>query len=601
MRALADLVARWRTPPRPFPDDSTHTLICVLCGAVTAQMPDFARLGVCENCGYHHALSAWQRIDLLADPDTFREVHASTTSIDPLQFPAGGDYRKQLREAFRRTRLREAVITGRCQVRGRDAVLIVMEFGFLGGSMGVVVGERVAQAFEYAARRRLPVISVVTSSGIRIREGVLALLQMPKTVAAAQQHSAKGLAHLAILGNPSTGGVFASFANTADVIIGEPGALMGFTALRDLERAEGGPLPPETHTAESHLEHGLIDQVVSRSRQRDLLTSLLDLTAPRYRLELTRRLEPFVGRPPRRINRWQEVQLARHQRRPTALDFIGRMMPAFVEIHGDRQAGDDETVVAGFGDLGGEAVVVVGQVRPRGSRHEAGWMRPEGLRKAVRAMRLAEKFHLPLLTLIDTAGVHPGRTAEEHGVGQALAACMATLMALRTPTVAIIIGEGGSEGAAALAVADRVLMLEHATFSVISPEAAAAHLFRDAARADTLAEALRLSASDARSLGVADRVVREPEAGAHANHAAAADLLKTAILASLSEILHTKPERLVRDRSRRYRAVGIYQNFFRVSLGRNLADLRALLAQRRGRLGRRRRRAANADPDIPID
>ena len=378
--------------------------------------------------------------------------------------------------------------------------------------MGVVVGERVARAFEDATKRKLPVISIISSSGMRMQEGLLALLQMPKTAAAAavRRHHRGGLAHFVILGNPSTGGVYASFANLADVMIGEPAALVGFASLRVVEQLEGKALPPEAHTAEAHLAHGLIDLVVTRRRQRDLLVSLLDLTAPTFRLELTRPLEPLVRRTRPPATPFQEVELARHEQRPSALDYIGRIAATFVEIRGDRTTGDDAAVVAGFANLGGEAVMLIGQQRSEAA-HRPPTIQPAGFRKAARAMRLAEKFNLPVIALIDTRGALASREAEEHGVGNAMADCLATASELKTPILAIIIGEGGSEAAIAFGHADRVLMLEHAVFSIASPEAAGhGALYRDASRAGEVADALRLTAFDAQDLGVVDRIIPEP-------------------------------------------------------------------------------------------
>ncbi len=580
MRALADLVARWRTPEPNVPHRLADQDACVLCAAPTQAMPEFAGNGVCTHCGYHHAISAWTRVQLLADPDTFHETHASTTSIDPLSFPDGGNYRRQLREAFRRTALREAALTGRCDIRGRTVMLIILDFGFLGGSMGVVAGERIAQAFEYATKHNLPVVSVISSSGMRVREGLLALTQMAKTAAAAERHSGRGLAHFTILANPSTGSAFASFAKLADVIIGEPGALMGYASLRTIERVEGAPLAPDAHSAESHLEAGLIDQVVGRARQRDLLISLVDLTTPSYRLEITRRLEPFVGRPDHDISPWHEVSMARHTDRPTALDYIGRISTSFVELHGDRSSGNDPGLLAGFADLGGEAVMIIGHQRPDDGDRLPPYIQPQGIRKATRAIRLAEKFHLPVITLIDTRGALPTRAAEDGGIGHAIAQHLAAMTTLKTPIVAVITGEGGSAAALTLSVADRVLISQHAIFSIASPEDAAAALFRDTDRADEAAEALRLTAADAFRLGIVDYVIPEPENGAHADHDAAAALLKTAVLQELATVRRTKTAKLLRNRYAKYRQTPGYQNFFRVSLGRNLTDLRTWLLQR---------------------
>ena len=602
MRALADLVARWRTPEPRIPAERTEEQACVLCGTATRDTPGFQSHGVCGQCGYHHAISAWARIRLLADPGTFRESHASTTSVDPLSFPDGGMYRRQLREAFRRTALREAAITGTCEVRGRSVMLIVLDFGFLGGSMGVVVGERVAQAFEDATRRKLPVVSMISSSGMRVWEGVLALTQMAKTAAAAERHQIAGLPHIGVLSNPSTGAAFGSFANLADVLIAEPGALMGFTSLRDLQRDEGQPLDAEAHSAESHLAHGLIDQVVERGRQRDLLTSLIDLMSPSTRLEITRRLEPFVRPGGREISPWHAVELARHSDRPQAIDYIGRMTTSFVELRGDRSGEDDPAIVAGLADLGGEAIMLIGQ--QGGADGEAAVVRPAGLRKAMRAARLAEKFTLPIVALVDTRGVEQTRTAEEGGLGAALAATLALMSRVKTPVLSVIIGEGGSSAALALSVADRVLILEHGIFTIASPEEAALALHGDASRVDEVAEGLRLTARDALDLGVVDLIVREPQDGAHADPDAAASLLRTAIVQELGVLATQRPGRLVKRRYNRYRHTGVYQNFFRVSLGRNLVDLRrGALARARQRIPQRLRGLPPEpdEPSIPID
>ena len=602
MRALADLVARWRTPEPRLPTEQSEDQACVLCGTPTRDTPGFESHRVCGSCGYHHAISAWARIRLLADPGTFRESHASTTSVDPLSFPDGGTYRRQLREAFRRTALREAAITGFCEVRGRSVMLIVLDFGFLGGSMGVVVGERVAQAFEDATRRKAPVVSVISSSGMRVREGVLALTQMAKTAAAAERHHLAGLPHIGVLSNPSTGAAFGSFANLADVLIGEPGALMGYTSLRDLEREEATPQEPEAHTAESHLAHGLIDQVVPRDRQRDLLTTLIDLMSPSTRLEITRRLEPFVRPDGGTTSPWHAVELARHSQRPNALDYIARMTTSFVELHGDRSGDDDRGIVAGLADLGGEAVVLIGQQGDPDGRAAA--VRPAGLRKALRAVRLAEKFTLPVVTLVDTRGVEQTRTAEEGGLGAALASTLALLSRVRTPVLAVIVGEGGSGAALALSVADRVLILEHAIFTIASPEEAALALHGDASRVDEVAEGLRLTARDARELGVVDLIVREPQDGAHADPDAAASLLRTAIVQELGVLATQRPSRLARRRYSRYRRTPVYQNFFRVSLGRNLGDLRRVAQARAQRWIPERLRSGAPEPEepsIPID
>jgi acetyl-CoA carboxylase carboxyl transferase subunit alpha len=237
---------------------------------------------------------------------------------------------------------------------------------------------------------------------------------------------------------------------------------------------------------------------------------------------------------------WERVALARHPGRPFALDYIRHCCQGFVELRGDRLFGDDAAVVGGLAQLDGRTVMVIGNQKGRSTRENVarrfGMARPEGFRKALRLMRHADRFRLPVITLIDIPGADPSLPAEERGQAFAIAENLEAMAQLRTPLLAVIIGEGGSGGALALALADRVLMLEHAIFSVASPEAAAAILWKDAARAGEAAEALKLTAQDALRFGIADAVIPEPPGGAHADHQLAAAAVKAALLAQLREL-----------------------------------------------------------------
>ncbi|MEA1959582.1 MAG: acetyl-CoA carboxylase carboxyltransferase subunit alpha/beta, partial [Chloroflexota bacterium] len=465
---------------------------CLYCGTDLLADDFFERYRICPSCRYHYQITAYERIELLADSGSFIETNRALASLDPLSFSGESSYKKRVFEAQKRTGLPEAVVTGVCQIEGTWTVVIVMDFGFLGGGMGCVVGEKVALAFEHALKKKLPLVAVVSSGGARVQEGVLALMQMAKTVAAAKQFTDANLPFIAVMTNPTTGEVYSSFANMADIIVAEPKALLGFSPMRLLAEVEGGELPPDAHTAESHLKHGMVDLIVERPRMRELLAVLLDQLSSQYRITIKRRFGPYPPISPRRESAWKSVQLARHEARPTALDYIGRICTSFIELHGDRCYGDDESVVCGLADIGGGTAVVVAQERGHGEGGRMGWIYPEGFRKAQRAMKLAAKFMLPVITLIDTPGAHPGLESEERDVGNAIAQCLAQMSDLPTPVVAVIIGEGGSEAALAFGVADRILMLENAIFSVIPPERAATLLYRDVGKAEEVAPSLRL-------------------------------------------------------------------------------------------------------------
>ena len=258
---------------------------------------------------------------------------------------------------------------------------------------------------------------------------------------------------------------------------------------------------------------------------------------------------------------WHSVELARHQDRPYTLDYVERILDDFFELHGDRGRADDPALVTGLGKLDGRIVVLVGHQKGRDlkerTKRNFGMAYPEGYRKAMRAMTLADRHGFPLITMIDTPGAYPGVAAEQHGQGGAIARSQATMARLSVPTVACVIGEGGSGGAVAVAVADRVLMQEHAIYSVISPEGCAAILWRDAAEARKAAAAFKPDAAHCLELGVIDAIVAEPEEGAHTDPDAAAKLLEQGILEALDEIEALDPIERRRQRRAKYRAMGV--------------------------------------------
>ncbi len=528
-------------------------------------------------------MPAMARVAQLADARSFREWDRGLTSVDPLGFADEKPYRERLAEARELTGLREAMVTGEATLDGQPFVLMVFDFHFLGGTMGSVVGEKIARAFERATRRRRPVVAVTASGGARMQEGILSLVQMAKIAACIGRHHAAGLPFVVVLSNPTFGGAAAFLAAPADVLLAEPEALVGFAGPRVVEMTTGEQAPEEVYRAETRLRHGLVDMIVPRGEQRRVLSYLLRHLRPQPSGRVARPPLPPAGQPAH-LSAWEKVQLARRVGRPTSVDYLSRVFDGFVELHGDRSSGDDPAVVAGLAELDGQTVFVVAQERGRTPEEQQlrrrGMAMPEGFRKASRVMQLARKFSVPLVTLVDTPGAHPGPESEQRGIAIAIADCLSTAIALPVPTVAVVIGEGGSGGALALATADRVLMLEHAVYSVISPEGAAAILYRNAGRAPEVAEALRLTSADLVRLGVADRIVPEPPGGAHADPDRAAQLVRDHLVDALRELCAQPQTRRLRDRFRRYRHMGQVGAYWKVVLQQELAGLRENVVRR---------------------
>ena len=263
------------------------------------------------------------------------------------------------------------------------------------------------------------------------------------------------------------------------------------------------------------------------------------------------------------LSRWQRVQLARHPQRPFSLDYIQTICPDFVELHGDRYFGDDAAVVSGIGSIEGVKTVFIGQQKGRNTKENLfrnfGMMRPEGYRKALRIMKLAEKFKLPIISLIDTPGAYPGIGAEERGQGQAIANNLWEMSKLKVPIISVVIGEGASGGALGIAVCDRMLMLENTWFSVISPEGCASILWRDASKAPDAADAMKVAPEDLMNMGICDRIIEEPLGGAHRDFNIIAAKLKQVLLEELDSFKDVDPDSFLEQRIERYEKMGVYK------------------------------------------
>jgi acetyl-CoA carboxylase carboxyl transferase subunit beta len=577
MKNLAELIASLREPHQDPENAAAEQMSCFSCGADLQDSEEYAEFRVCPSCRFHYNISARRRIGLLADPKTFRETNRSYIALDPISFSK--EYRRRVLEEQKRTGLSDAIITGTVRIGGNRAVLAVIDFRFLGGTIGSVVGEKLALAFELAARRRRPMIVVVAGGVARLQEGPLALAQIAKIAAAQRRLTAARVPLICLLASPTTGAAYAGFASLADYIVAEPGALVGYASARTAGRATSGRFSADAHTAEGQLHGGMIDTVVERNQQRELLSTLIALFALRRRVKPEKDDEKDGADDRVESGAWHEVQMARHAERPTARDYIGLMAKRFVEFRGDRIAGDDATVIAGIGEIAGEAIIVVGQQATDG---HGPWVGAAGFRKARRAMQFAARFEMPLLTLIDTPGAYAGVDAEASGLGHAIASCTATMTDLPTPTVAAIIGEGGGEAALALGVADRALMLEHATFSVVTPERAAEMLYRDRDKAEEAAEVLRMTARECKALKVVDVIVSEPPGGAHLEHEAAARRLGGAIARALGELQSIPTKRLLEQRYRKYRALGGQSGYITTAVAQELSELRDRIGRRAG-------------------
>ena len=493
---------------------------CPKCGETLYKDDVVSNQYVCYRCGGYFRVRARNRIRMVADPKSFEEWDRGIEIPDPLHYEG---YQEKIAGLKEKTKLDEAVVTGKIRINGEEAVIGVCDVRFLMGSMGYVVGEKLTRAIEKATELRLPLILFTASGGARMQEGIVSLMQMAKTSAALRRHSDAGLLYITVLTDPTTGGVTASFAMLGDIILAEPGALVGFAGPRVIEQTIGQKLPKGFQSSEFLLEHGIIDGIVERMELKDTLYHLICLHKEAVPEHLEQSLETpemlhdkkSKDKKKRPANAWEKVQAARSAERPTSLDYIEQLFDGFIELHGDRTFRDDGAVVSGIAKFHGVPVTVIGQQKGKTTKENIirnfGMPYPEGYRKAQRLMKQAEKFGRPVICFVDTPGAFCGMEAEERGQGEAIARSLLEMSGLKVPILSIVIGEGGSGGALALAVGNEVWMLENSTYSILSPEGFASILWKDSSRAQEAAGKMRLTADDLKDLGIIEQVIEEEE------------------------------------------------------------------------------------------
>lgn len=508
-------------------------------------------LYICPKCGGYLRMPAQKRIEFLTEADSFEEWYTGLSTENPLHMIGYPDKIKALQD---KTKLDEAVITGKARIGENEVALMVMDGRFLMASMGEVVGEKIARGVERATKEKLPVIIFTCSGGARMQEGMTSLMQMAKTSAALKRHSDAGLLYITVLTDPTTGGVTASFAMLGDIILAEPKALIGFAGPRVIEQTIHKKLPKGFQRSEFLLKHGFIDKIVERKDMKTVLEQILtmhrlstkhsgivkntgavseintDLNTvnPSSKREdvqavsnknagKSRKQKLSLAQKKRAGEKtaWERVLTSREKDRPVGEDYIYGLFEEFIEFHGDRNFGDDAAICGGIAYFQGKPVTVIAQMKGKSTAENIarnfGMPEPEGYRKALRLMKQAEKFHRPIICFVDTPGAFCGMEAEERGQGEAIARNLYEMSALKTPILSVLIGEGGSGGALAMAVADEVWILENAVYSILSPEGYAAILWKDGSQAARAAKAMKLTSYDLYKAGFVEKIIPEPE------------------------------------------------------------------------------------------
>ena len=555
---------------------------CNKCGAAIIAEDVKQGYYICPKCGGYFRVHAYRRIQMVIDEGTFEEWNQDLIGGNPVNYKG---YPEKVQALQEKTGLKEAVVTGKGKINGRDTVIAVCDGRFLMASMGWAVGEKITRAVERATEEKLPVIIFACSGGARMQEGITSLMQMAKTSAALERHSKAGLLYVSVLTEPTTGGVTASFAMLGDIILAEPGALIGFAGPRVIEQTLRQKLPKGFQRAEFLVEHGFVDDIVRRENLKETLGKILEIHAVSRKTESRIRTDAaelyHADHPgsdsenltndkcdsdrgdsnPAGINpyltAWDRVQISRKIDRPSGSDYIEALFTDFMEFHGDRNYGDDKAIIGGIAKFHGKPVTVIVQEKGTNTKeniaHNFGMPMPEGYRKALRLMKQAEKFHRPVICFVDTPGAFCGIEAEERGQGEAIARNLWELAGLKTPVLSIVTGEGGSGGALALAAGDQVWMLENSIYSILSPEGFASILWKDSTKAKEAAAVMKLTASDLYEKGIIEQVIPEPENLTPESMWQVAERLNDKICTFLQKYTSLSEEELLETRYARFR------------------------------------------------
>jgi acetyl-CoA carboxylase carboxyl transferase beta subunit len=494
----------------------------------------------------HRRLSATALLDLVTDAGSFRPWDADLVAEDLLPPLDVVDHEQRLARAAQRSGAPESIITGRATIRGVPVAVVVGEYAFLAGTMGVAAAERVLRAFQRASRAGLPVIGMPVSAGARMQEGTPAFVQMISCAAAVRRFREAGGLYIAYLRDPTLGGVLASWGALAVLTFAEPHALIGLTGPRVMAQMSGDTFATGAQVAERLLANGLVDDIVHPADLAERLAEVLDVTARDVRAWVPGGVPPPDELPA--MDAWQAVLYSRRTDRPGIRELLATATDGIVRLRGDGTGAEDTGCLVGLARLCGVPVVVVGHERPPGQRGAG--LGAAGHRKARRGMALAEELGVPLVTVIDTAGAAMTPADEEGGLAIEVARCLATLIGLRTPTLAVLLGEGSGAGAIALLPCDRVLADAHAWLAPVAPEGASSILFRSVERAPELARTLGIAVHDLQRFGIVDAVMSGPAEGTDAVQGWAA-----VIAAQLRELLAVDGVTRRLDRDRRYRAL----------------------------------------------
>jgi len=503
---------------------------CLSCQEKISETDFYAKYRICPFCNFHYSVDFSKRLEIISDQGSFVEFNKNITVRKPKNLRLNQNYKKNVKTTRERTGLEEAVITGTCNIGGIKSVIILLDFGFLGGSMGIIVGEKVSKAFSYSRKNSLPVLSVISSGGRRVQEGVFSLIQMIKTTNATDELNDKKLPHVSILTNPSGGQVYSSFAISADIKIAEPGAIIGMFSRNEIAKTsidnEGIDL-----TSENFFENGLIDNIISRNNLKKEISSILESLTSNNKIPKKVDLElpeiEFV-----KSNQTKKIEKSR----PSAKQYLNIIFDDVISL---KDNNEKNLSTLGIAKLGPQSVIYLIQNFQRINKINDGKLNINDFERIKDAIKLSKKFKLPTIFFVDNKGINNTFKNEISGIANLLSENIKLLSNHEEPLISIITGETTSEGSLPYFISDSVLMLE---YSILNTGL-------DSAGKDIL------SAYDCLETGIIDKIIQEPPLGASKGLEDMSRLIKISLINQLSILNYTSKRKLVKSRIKKFQAI----------------------------------------------
>ena len=539
---------------------------CLQCDKKIKDSELYSTYKICHNCNFHFYIKPYERINLLTDRESYVEFNQKLPNEFNYIYDKYPDYAKRAQKDTERTGLNDSVLTGYASIGGNRCILTILDFSFMGGNLGLISGEKISLAIDLAVSKKLPIVSIISSSGTRLEEGIISIMQMAKITLSMANAKKFNIPSISLLTNPCTGQAYATLATFSDIIMSEPGASVGLSPLKDLKHSSGS-VKFESRTSDSLVSRGLIDSIVNRNHQKEEISRIIDLLNDRHKLVYENKNKKVNEFALSDIPIDKREYISQHPSRPSASLFLDKVFEHFFELKGDRLLENSERIITGLAQLGGQTVMLVAQeyIKDASSSIGKNGLSSTDFRKCTRAISLASKFNIPIITFIDTKGHDLSYEEEIKGIGVSLGGTLLAMAELNSPSMSVLIGVGGSEAALSLDISDRRLMLENAILKIPDNNT------------EINKKNMVLGSRECKELDIVDIIVPEPIGGLHLNPDECFSLLRKVLMIELAELNQMSSRSRFRSKYNKFRGIPGFSNNMLTDLTNDVLSVKSKL------------------------